>query len=140
MTPKQFGKEFRSEFFLEDGYIPVNHGSFGVYPKVLHSTVTEYRENAERHPDRWNRFQIKPIIEENYAKIAEFVHCDANELCFAANASNGVNTILRSFPFKAGDKIFCVSCFFLKKKKKKKKKRRIVITNLSISTKPPISV
>lgn len=105
----QFGKNFRKEFNFEPGYIPINHGSFGTYPQAIKPLLREFQDKAESHPDRWNRLESKPILQENLNRIGELIQCDSSDLAFAANASNGVNTVLRSFPFQEGDKIICVS-------------------------------
>jgi selenocysteine lyase/cysteine desulfurase len=109
MTQRAFGKEFRKDFALESQYVPVNHGSFGVYPNAIKPLFREYQDKAEQHPDRWNRIQVKPVIQANLERLSKFVNCDASDISFVLNASNGVNTVLRSFPFKEGDKILCVS-------------------------------
>lgn len=111
-TPRPFGKAYRKDFALEEQYTPVNHGSFGVYPNVIKPLFREYQDKAEQHPDRWNRFTMKPLIQRNLERVAELVHCDPTDLAFVLNASNGVNTVLRSYPFKQGDKIICVSLSF----------------------------
>jgi hypothetical protein len=108
MTKATFGKSLRKDFFLEPQYVPVNHGSFGVYPKAIRPLLHELQDKAEAHPDRWNRFEMKPIIRANLDRLSKMINCDADDLVFVPNASQGINTVLRSFPFKAGDKILCV--------------------------------
>lgn len=104
-----FGKNFRKQFSLESEYTPINHGSFGAYPAVIKPVLRDFQDQAEAHPDRWHRLEMKPILKSNLERVADLIHCDSNDLAFAANASNGVNTVLRSFPFQEGDKIICVS-------------------------------
>lgn len=116
MAKATFGKSLRKDFFLEPQYVPVNHGSYGVYPRALRPILHELQDKSEAHPDRWNRIEKNPIIRANLDHVAKMVNCDADDLVFVSNASQGVNTVLRSFPFKAGDKIICVgSSEFVKK-------------------------
>ena len=104
-----FGRHLRSDFFLEDKYIPLNHGSFGVYPRSIHKVLRGYQDKVEEHPDRWNRIEVNPLLRKNREFIAEVINCpDASDVAFVQNASTGVATVLRSFPFEKGDKIICV--------------------------------
>ncbi|KAG2206950.1 hypothetical protein INT47_008419 [Mucor saturninus] len=100
-----FGKKFRKDFSFEADYVPINHGSYGTYPNVIKPVMREFQDKAEQHPDRWNRFESKEIIKSNLKRLSKLVHCDDSDLIFVPNASSGVNTVLRSFPFKKGDKI-----------------------------------
>jgi selenocysteine lyase/cysteine desulfurase len=109
MTKTDFGKTFRKDFSLEPEYVPINHGSFGTYPNVIKPLMREFQDKSEQHPDRWNRIESRELIKFNLGRLSKFVHCDASDIAFVQNASNGVNTVLRSFPFKQGDKILHVS-------------------------------
>ncbi|ORZ12646.1 pyridoxal phosphate-dependent transferase [Absidia repens] len=105
MASKEFGRSLREDFFFESGYTPLNHGSYGAYPRVLQKTLHEYQEKAEAFPDRWNRLEMYPELRKCRELLANFLHCDADELVFSPNASSAASTILRSFPFEQGDKI-----------------------------------
>lgn len=109
MTKTDFGKNFRKDFSFEADYVPINHGSYGTYPNVIKPVMREFQDKSEQHPDRWNRFESKEIIKSNIKRLSKLVHCDESDLVFVPNASTGVNTVLRSFPFKKGDKILHVS-------------------------------
>lgn len=113
MAVKPFGKQFRADFPLEDEYIPICHGAHGSYPIAVQAYVDEYNRRAEKHPDRWHRFDFRPLLQENLERAAALVKCDPKDIVFVANSSAGVNNILRSFPFEEGDKILCVSCINL---------------------------
>ena len=65
--------------------------------------------NWEGHPDRFYRKEMQPLLEENLSEVAKLIHCDVEDMTFIMHASEGVNNILRSFPFNKGDKILCVS-------------------------------
>lgn len=104
-----FGRNLRPDFFMESQYIPLNHGSFGAYPRALRPVLHDFQEKAETHPDRWLRREMFPVLQENREALAKMVHCDPEELAFVMNASYGMNTVLRSLPIEQGDKILCVS-------------------------------
>ncbi|KAG0764450.1 hypothetical protein G6F16_008451 [Rhizopus arrhizus] len=104
---KPFGREYRKEFPLEEEYLPLSHGSHGTYPKALQPIIDQYRQRAEQHPDRWNRFEVRELVEDNLKRAATLLRCDPKDLVFDLNASTAANNILRSFPFEEGDKILC---------------------------------
>ncbi|KAG1079428.1 hypothetical protein G6F42_023773 [Rhizopus arrhizus] len=110
MTRPKFGKALRSDFSFHPDYTPLNHGSYGTYPKVIKPILRAYQDTAEEHPDRWNRFEQHPVLEKNLKLVGQMINCDHKDLSFLPNASQGANNVLRSFPFKAGDKILYVSC------------------------------
>ncbi|OBZ84790.1 hypothetical protein A0J61_07158 [Choanephora cucurbitarum] len=101
----QFGKHLRSEFLIEPEFTPLNHGSYGALPKALLPIIQEFRMKAEASPDRWLKREVFPLIDRNKAAIAELIHADPNELVFVFNAMTGINTVARSLPLKAGDKV-----------------------------------
>lgn len=109
MTPSSFGSSLRKDFFLEDGYTPLNHGSYGTYPRSVRPVLRHYQEMAEQFPDRWSRFDMYPELRKSRELLGNLFHCDADELVFSPNASAAANTILRSFPFEQGDKVLYVS-------------------------------
>ncbi|KAI8137722.1 pyridoxal phosphate-dependent transferase [Fennellomyces sp. T-0311] len=99
-----FGRDMRSQFFLEDKCVPLNHGAFGVCPRSLHPVLHSYQNKMEAQPDRFLRRDVFQLQRENRERLAEVVHCDPSELAFAVNASYGINSIVRSLPFNEGDK------------------------------------
>lgn len=109
MTPSPFGSSLRKDFFLEEGYTPLNHGSYGTYPRCVRPVLRHYQEMSELFPDRWNRFDMYPELRKSRELLGNFFHCDTDEIVFSPNASTAANTILRSFPFEQGDKVLYVS-------------------------------
>ncbi|KAI8144398.1 pyridoxal phosphate-dependent transferase [Fennellomyces sp. T-0311] len=109
MTDKvtAFGRHLREDFLLDPAYVPVNHGSLGVYPRSIHKILREYQDEEELNPDKWLRFTTVPLLRKNRERIADFIHADTADVAFVQNASAGVTTILRSFPFDKGDKVIC---------------------------------
>ncbi|KAI9478391.1 MAG: pyridoxal phosphate-dependent transferase [Benjaminiella poitrasii] len=104
-----FGRHLRSHFLLDPKYTSLNHGSFGTMPKAIVPHLNELRMKAETNPDRWLRRDMFPVIEENKKTLASIVHADPEELVFVFNAMTGINTVARSLPVKAGDKIIYFS-------------------------------
>ncbi|KAI9315193.1 pyridoxal phosphate-dependent transferase [Dichotomocladium elegans] len=105
-----FGKSLRSEFLLEPDYIPLNHGSYGTIPKSVTAAMREFQDKSERQPDRWHRIEVKPLLRRSRELIAELIHAeDPADIALTQNATTGICTVLRSFPFEQGDKVLCYS-------------------------------
>lgn len=110
MTKTSFGKSLRSELLLEQQYVPLNHGSFGVVPRPIRALQREFLDKEEQHPDRWHRFEVLDALRKNREYVAKLINCrDPADIVFQRNATTAINTILRTFPFEKGDKVLCVS-------------------------------
>jgi selenocysteine lyase/cysteine desulfurase len=109
MTITPLGRHIRSQFLLEPNYTSLNHGSYGSIPKVIVPVLQDLHAKAEINPDRWLRREMFPEIDKNKATLAELIHSDPEELVFVFNAMTGINTVARSLPLEAGDKIIYVT-------------------------------
>lgn len=108
MTPK-LGRDIRSQFLFDPKYTSLNHGSFGSVPKALVPVMQDLHLKSELNPDRWLRREMFPELKKNKATLAELVQADPDELVFVLNAMTGINTVARSLPLAAGDKVIYVS-------------------------------
>ncbi|KAL0074184.1 pyridoxal phosphate-dependent transferase [Phycomyces blakesleeanus] len=106
---KAFGHSLRKDFFLESKYVPVNHGSYGTYPRSVRAVMRDYQDKGEEQPDRWFRLEFAAVVKQNLERIASLLHCDSNDIVYVQNASTAASTVLRSLPFEKGDKILCYS-------------------------------
>lgn len=109
MATVKFGRALRKDFLFDPNYIPLNHGSYGVFPRIIQQKIREYEDLCEAFPDKFKRIEMYPLLKKSRELLANVIHCDADDLVFTTNASTAGNTILRSYPFKEGDKILCVS-------------------------------
>ncbi|KAI8093111.1 pyridoxal phosphate-dependent transferase [Halteromyces radiatus] len=104
-----FGRALRTEFLLEDGYTPLNHGSFGVCPKSIRQYLQHYQLLSELNPDKFLRLEMFPLLQKNKNRLAELLQCDPNELVFVINASSGINAVVRSLMLRPNEKLLCFS-------------------------------
>ncbi|KAI9321547.1 pyridoxal phosphate-dependent transferase [Dichotomocladium elegans] len=108
----RFGKALRPLFFLEEGFVPLNHGSFGTCPRSLHPILHDFQVQSELQPDRFLRHLMVDGCSKSRQVLSQLVHCDPEELAMIFNASYGINTVVRSLRFNRGDKIICFSTLY----------------------------
>jgi isopenicillin-N epimerase len=83
----------------------LNHGSYGATPKTVLAYQQRLREQLERQPLAFLGRELEGLLWESQRTLARFVGVNAEDLVFVPNATVGVNTILRSLTFAAGDEI-----------------------------------
>lgn len=112
-TSIAFGHPIRDAHFLFDSkYVPLNHGSFGTYPRSVRTRLREIQDLAEAKPDTWLRYDFPKMLDESREALASFLDISASELVFVQNATTGVNTVLRSFVFNEDDVIVHFSTMY----------------------------
>ena len=105
-----FGRAIRPLWELEEGAAFLNHGSFGACPKPVLAEQERIRRAMEADPDAFFRERIVPREEETELRAAAkhlgaFVNASRGDLAFVENATAGVQAVLRSVAFGAGDRI-----------------------------------
>ncbi|CAN3483145.1 hypothetical protein DICA0_F02740 [Diutina catenulata] len=102
-----FGHKFRETYYkgLDAGVYPVNHGSYGLTPDPNYEAFNAAMKYDYSYPDRYLRIEHFGVYEKSLKAIGKFVNADHHRLALVENATTGVNTILRSWPFEKGDRI-----------------------------------
>lgn len=94
------------EYWLLDPRITfLNHGSFGATPVPVLEAQSELRRRLEAEPVRFMVRELEPLLDEARRELASFVGARPDHLAFVPNATAGVNAVLRSLHFRAGDEI-----------------------------------
>lgn len=99
----------RSRWTLDPDITFLNHGSFGACPRVVLDRQTELRAQMEREPVRFFVYELEPLFEAARAECAAFVGARAEDFAFVRNATEGVNSVLRSLTFAPGDELLTTS-------------------------------
>ncbi len=83
----------------------LNHGSFGACPRPVLEAQSEIRARLEREPVRFYIGELERRLDDVRAAVGPVLGADGADLVFLANATTGVNTVLASRRFEAGDEV-----------------------------------
>jgi isopenicillin-N epimerase len=95
----------RSLWWLDPAVTFLNHGSFGACPKAVLEYQNSLRRELEREPVSFMVRELEPLLDKARAALARFVGARPRSMAFVANATSGVNAVLRSLRFRDGDEI-----------------------------------
>src|SRR5262245_7417810 len=90
---------------LDPDVIFLNHGSFGACPREVLRHQGALRDRMEAGPVRFLSRELDDRLDEARAALAAFLRADPDDLGFVPNATTGVNAVLRSLLFDAGDEL-----------------------------------
>lgn len=98
---------FRSHWQLNPEVDFLNHGSFGATPTVVLRAQRSLQNALERDPVAFlaPERDLEPKLDAVRHAFAALVQANPENLAFVRNATDGVNAVLRSFPFEPGDEI-----------------------------------
>jgi isopenicillin-N epimerase len=82
----------------------LNHGSFGACPRPVLEHQSAMRARMEAEPIQFFR-NLEASADSVRSVLGRFVGADPDDLAFVANATTGVNTVLRSLALEPGDEI-----------------------------------
>ena len=91
----EFGRSMRSQFLLDNDHIPLNHGSYGTFPKVIREALREYQDRMEANPDKFIRRELELELHKAREAVAKFVNVETNEIVFVQNTTTGINAVLK---------------------------------------------
>jgi isopenicillin-N epimerase len=83
----------------------LNHGSFGACPIAVLEAQRAWQDRLEEEPVRFLARELDDHLANARAELGRFVGADPDDLALIANATGGVNAVLRSLRFAPGDEI-----------------------------------
>ena len=96
---------FAHHWDLDPDVMFLNHGSFGATPRVVMEEQREWQRRLEREPVLFIHRELEQHQDVARVSLAQFVGCQPDDLAFVTNATQGVNTVLRSLNFSPGDEL-----------------------------------
>jgi isopenicillin-N epimerase len=105
----RLGAAVRGEFLVDEGFATANHGAYGATPRPVLAAQDEWRTRMERQPSRFFNGVILPALREAASALGAMLGARGEDIGFVGNATEGVNGVLRSLRFEAGDEIVVLS-------------------------------
>jgi isopenicillin-N epimerase len=111
-----FGHALRAQWALDPDILYLNHGTVGAPPRRVLEAQQRIRDEIERQPSHFllrelseiaigDRPLPKPRLRAAADQVAEFLGARGDDLVFVDNVTSGINAVLRSFPWQAGDEV-----------------------------------
>lgn len=101
-----------THFSFAENYTPLNHGSFGTFPKSVRGLQRELQDLMEARPDTFLRYTYPDLLEKSRSAVAPLLGVPADEVVFVPNATTGVNTVLRNLVYQKGDVVLHFSTVY----------------------------
>ncbi len=83
----------------------LNHGSFGACQKYLLDKQNQYRMQMESQPLKFFIRDADELLYNSKKRLGDFIGANPDNMVFVDNATTAVNIVMKSFPFKEGDRI-----------------------------------
>jgi isopenicillin-N epimerase len=105
--PAQIGRSASpvAEWALDPTVTFLNHGSFGACLRAILEVQRGWRDKIEMNPVRFLARDLEDLLDWSRSEIGGFVGANADDLALMPNATAGINTVLRSMRWKAGDEV-----------------------------------
>lgn len=94
-----------SNWLLDPEVTFLSHGAFGACPRRVLEFQSEWRARLERQPMQFLVREMEGALDAAREALAQFVGAQRDNLVFVANATSGINTVLRSLTFQPGDEL-----------------------------------
>ena len=98
-------RRLRDRWLLDPEVVFLNHGSFGATPKAVLEEQAKIRRTMEVEPLVFFDHLYLDLLDAARAELADFRGSRAADLVFVANATTGVNTVLRSLRLAPADEL-----------------------------------
>jgi isopenicillin-N epimerase len=103
--PEPLRPDLKSEWLLDPRITFLNHGSFGAVPRCVFVEQTRWRLKLEGQPIELLGRRGQQLVEEAKRPVARWLGMQEENFGFVTNATEGVNTILRSLKFGSTDEL-----------------------------------
>ena len=98
-------QQFKQYWSLDPDITFLNHGAFGACPTAVLEYQQQLHRQLEANPMDFLHRTLERRLDEARDALATFLGCQFDGLTFVSNATTGVNAVLQSLDFHAGDHI-----------------------------------
>ena len=98
-------RELRREFPALDHYAYFATNGLGILPRRAGAAVSQWVDRLSRRGVVATMLGNPPLLDETRARVARLLGCDADEIAFSRNTSEGVLWVANGLPFAAGDEV-----------------------------------
>ena len=98
-------KHLRQHWTLDESRAFLNHGSYGACPRIVLEYQHSLRMELERSPVHFMGMRYPELLQSARTFCADFLASRPEHFVFVENATSGVNSVLKSLYWQAGDEI-----------------------------------
>ena len=95
----------KNHFLLRDDITFLNFGSFGACPKDIFNDYIQWQYLLEKEPVQFIAVDGFCNLKIARKALADFIHCQSEDLVFVPNPSFAINIIAKNIELKEGDEI-----------------------------------
>ncbi len=95
----------KSHFLLRSDVVYLNHGAFGACPRPVFEVYQSWQRELERQPVEFLGRRASTLMAEARARLAAYLHCEADEVVYFPNPTTAINMVARSIGLGPGDEI-----------------------------------
>ena len=107
--PAPLGPRLDALWSFDRTYCFLNHGSFGSCPRAVRAAYVAAQERLESRPIELLGRRIRELLAPSRARVGEFLGMSPGSFGFVTNATEGINSVLRSLEFRPGDELLTTS-------------------------------
>ncbi len=95
----------KSQFLIRPDVTYLGFGSFGACPKPIFEDYQKWQLELETEPVQFITVNGYQYLKKSREALAEYIHCNANDVVYTTNPSYAINCIAKSLKLNAGDEI-----------------------------------
>lgn len=95
----------KQQFLLRNDITYLNFGAYGACIKPVFEKYQSFQRELEEEPTYFMQVKGPEYLKAARIALAEYIHCNADDVVYVMNPSYAVNIIAKSFALKPGDEV-----------------------------------